>query len=619
LKSAKSGRTIESEIRARSESPLTIPARRRRAVTILNNSPTSVNVIDHHTRAHNPGEPRADSISFDSERLGRIVRPLTFILASLCVLQFASWVPHYLTWPLYADHDVFASVAREWNAGKLPYREAFCDNFPGPIYLAWIADRIGGPTSAWPVYAIDAILLVAVASSAVFWSGRELKSTLPGWIMNISLFGYYFSQNYSQTAQRDWQAPLFSLLGILILRSFPRSKPAAIASALCAATAFVFRPQTILFTPIFWTALIDETNDGVKRSIARIFGWSAIAAAMTALEFAPIAIAGSTRDFIGSLAIVSYGGSYHRTSGLRIVSVWLNQFERGDAIALAAALVFFHQAPTKDRRERSLIVSAIASLLLASLYKPLSPYPHEYLNHPMLIFWCWSAAILSSRILRHPRGAELKFIAIGLLIGAHGGLKPEFCNPARSIHALADLYHGDLPLESPAGYTRHSRVSLSAAYRWSDYRNVLKYLRNDLPPDIKIANALKGSPALLAPSGRRSALPAESIAWLRLVNPNDENLFVQSIEACSDSAVVWSPAEFDLGMTPPLKALHSTILRLYRPLAKFGAIEIWERAPDEKVDNLGTAKKAQKVKMVTKVEKFASHDRENRSLSRSKR
>lgn len=549
-------------------------------MTILKHSPKSLDLLQIHTIENHDRDPLDASNRREDAQLNRLVRPLTIVLAALCVLQFISWVPHYLTWPVYADHDVFASVAREWNAGNLPYRAALCDNFPGPIYLAWIADRIGGPMRTWPVYAIDAMLLATVAAAAVVWSKRELKSTFPGWITNISLFGYYFAQNYSQTAQRDWQAPLFSILGILILRSFPRSNLGLVVSAVCAATAVVFRPQTILFAPIYWIALIDESNDGVKRSIARIFGWCAIAAAVLAVEFAPIRASGLWGDFTRSLAIVSYGGSYHRTSGFRIVTTWLNQFERGEALALTAALCLMMRTEAKDRRVRSLLVSAVAALVLASLYKPLSPYPHEYLNHPLVIFWCWSAAILASAILRLCGRAELRLIAIGLLIGVHGGLKPEFCNPARSVRALADLYHGDLPLEAPAGYTRHARVSLSATYRWSDYREVLEYLRHDLPAGIKIADALKGSPALLAPSGRRSAFPAESIAWLRLVRESDEGRFVRSLEECADSAVVWSPLEFELGMQPPLDSLRSTILRLYRPRAKFGAIEVWERVPE---------------------------------------
>lgn len=43
--------------------------------------------------------------------------PITFFLGLICLLQLITWIPHYLTWPLWADHDVFATLARGWDAG----------------------------------------------------------------------------------------------------------------------------------------------------------------------------------------------------------------------------------------------------------------------------------------------------------------------------------------------------------------------------------------------------------------------------------------------------------------------------------------------------------------------
>jgi len=33
--------------------------------------------------------------------------PLTAALVALALVQLATWAPHYLTWPWFADHDVF--------------------------------------------------------------------------------------------------------------------------------------------------------------------------------------------------------------------------------------------------------------------------------------------------------------------------------------------------------------------------------------------------------------------------------------------------------------------------------------------------------------------------------
>src|SRR5947208_2914771 len=50
-----------------------------------------------------------------AERL--LAGPLTILLGLVCLMQLITWIPHYLTWPLWADHDVFATLARGWEAG----------------------------------------------------------------------------------------------------------------------------------------------------------------------------------------------------------------------------------------------------------------------------------------------------------------------------------------------------------------------------------------------------------------------------------------------------------------------------------------------------------------------
>ena len=54
------------------------------------------------------------------------------------------WIPHYLTWPWFADHDVFATLALGWEHGQLPYRDLSGNNFPGSIYLFWLLGKLFG-------------------------------------------------------------------------------------------------------------------------------------------------------------------------------------------------------------------------------------------------------------------------------------------------------------------------------------------------------------------------------------------------------------------------------------------------------------------------------------------
>jgi hypothetical protein len=39
--------------------------------------------------------------------------PLSGLLITLCVVMLAGWLPHYLTWPWWADLDTLASVRRK--------------------------------------------------------------------------------------------------------------------------------------------------------------------------------------------------------------------------------------------------------------------------------------------------------------------------------------------------------------------------------------------------------------------------------------------------------------------------------------------------------------------------
>lgn len=38
--------------------------------------------------------------------------PLSLVLGLVALISFGAWLPHYLTWPYWADHDVFANAAR---------------------------------------------------------------------------------------------------------------------------------------------------------------------------------------------------------------------------------------------------------------------------------------------------------------------------------------------------------------------------------------------------------------------------------------------------------------------------------------------------------------------------
>ena len=93
-------------------------------------------------------------------------KPVPLALAVLCAVRLMTWAPHYLTWPWWADHDVFATMAQAWEAGLLPYRDLRGNNFPGTIYLFWVLGKLFGWGRTWSFYAADVALLVLLGAAA---------------------------------------------------------------------------------------------------------------------------------------------------------------------------------------------------------------------------------------------------------------------------------------------------------------------------------------------------------------------------------------------------------------------------------------------------------------------
>src|SRR5437660_10630764 len=91
--------------------------------------------------------------------------PLSAALVALCGFQLATWVPHYLTWPWFADHDVFATLALGWEHGQLPYRDLAGNNFPGTIYLFWVVGKLFGWGRTVPFYAVDAVFVLILGAT----------------------------------------------------------------------------------------------------------------------------------------------------------------------------------------------------------------------------------------------------------------------------------------------------------------------------------------------------------------------------------------------------------------------------------------------------------------------
>jgi hypothetical protein len=542
---------------------------------------------DSRLRIHRTPAPAE---RFLERAAGWVLRgPLALGLVGLCVFQLATWLPHYLTWPWFADHDVFATLALGWERGQLPYRDLAGNNFPGTIYLFWIIGKLFGWGQTVPFYAIDATFVLILGATLIVWSRRRFGHSLPGFVGFAAFLTYYLGLDFSRVAQRDWHGPFFILSGLLVAQAYPGGWGRRVSAA-ATALAFAFRPQVVLFLPAVALAVAQGASETTTESaslperkrIARaLLKWGLLVAVLIVLAFVPLLLAGITRDFLRGIGLTLPGGQYNQTRAGSIAGQMVLQFLHleFDLVPLGVLIL----APLGDPALRATARVWLLAYLGAWLYKPLSPVPYPYLDHALTLACAINLALLV-QCLMNPLLARpgLRLVAVLLAIGIGIQMKPFRCSVAYSRQAMTALRSGTEPVEAPLGLHIGLPVDPAPlAFPWDDYRQTLAYLRTQTRPESWVANLIHVVPALNGPAGRRTPLPAESLAWLA-VRPEAESAFARAIEqAPRDSVVVWTPemGQFvDLYVHyPQVRRLEPVIRRYYEPAARFGDIEVWRR------------------------------------------
>jgi hypothetical protein len=508
--------------------------------------------------------------------------PLTFLVVCLSAIQLLTWIPHYLNWPWFADHDVFATLAQGWASGLLPYRDLAGNNFPGTIYLFWVLGKLFGWGKTIPFYAVDAGFVVLLGAVILAWSRRRFGQVLPGAIGYATFLSYYLDLDYSRIAQRDWHGPFYVMLGLLVTDGWP-GRASRVFAAIMAAVGFVFRPQVVLFFPALALAVAQGLrktpgSEGSQAKMARtLLVWGLLLSLFILLAFMPILVTGIAGDFLRGIRLTFYGGQYNLV-GLRTFSAqMLLQFLHLEFVLVPAVLALLSWQANPETR--GAIRVGLTALAGGWLYKPLSPVPYPYLSHPLTLVWSINVALVVV-LLMGPgfRSASLRLAAIGLAIGLGVRAKPACCSVQATLLALQEMPRGALPGQAPPGYPEITSDIQAEPYAWEDYRATLDYLRRETRPDERVANLLRIVPALTGPSGRLPALPAESLAWL-LVKPDDEPRFLQALEESREGLVVWSPREIEedesYRLVDVVRRLAPVVRRHYQPVARFGVIEVW--------------------------------------------
>jgi hypothetical protein len=522
-----------------------------------------------------PPPPRVSEVLIGS--------PLSSALAVACVLLIAGWLPHYLTWPWWPDLDAFAAIAQGWDAGILPYRDVSIFNFPGQIELLWVLGKVFGWGRTWPIYALDAAILIALGFMMAAWSRRALGRGAPGLVGFLAFLYYYLSLDYTAVAQRDWQGPVLVFVGMMLVQARP-AFPTAILSGLLFGLAFVIRPHVLLFAPAALIAVatipfgeFDHPSSARNRAL---FAWAIAAGLAAAVGFAPLAAQGLLGDFVRGVRQASYGryGKYPASLASRILGPLRDpKLAIGIILASASALV----SPPAIRRAA---VPWVVGLLLALAYRPFHPVQHDYLAHPLWLVWSVNLAVTAGAAmtsLRPRPGLALASIA-PLVVIASPGL-PRFFDAEASLRALGEIGRGAEPTRAPPGAETHfAPLDTRSPYTWEQYRQVLSYLRQRTGPDTRVANLLRNVPfpSLNGTVGRICPLPADSgIIWLYALGTDREADFARALEAAEDAVVVWIPGERTFDPRLQLPNLEPAVLRHYRPEATVAGIQVWRRIP----------------------------------------
>ncbi len=507
-------------------------------------------------------------------------RPLVITLAVLALVQLTQWVPHYLTWPLFPDHDVFATAAQAWDAGERPYRDFHTNNFPGAIYVFWGVGKVFGWGQSTAVYALDALFLLAFGGATIAWSRKCVSDWRPGLIAYLAWLSFYLDLDYSLTAQRDWHAAGLAVMAIMLAQSVPQ-RWGRLGSALLLAMAATVRPQVGLFLPAWWLALGDATEKlSERKALFHRLAWTLVLAGLFILLLAPLLLQGLVGDFLERLRLVALGGEYSKTSLKSIRDELLREALKFEYWLVALPLAL--QTTRLEPARRHLVWVWLLAFAGVVLYKPVSPVPHAYLIQPLTIVWALLMGLLAWVVLHwRPAVPTLQLTAVALLIALQITGRPRFCNWERTWEAPGVLASGTEGEREPMGVEFSPWFKQGATYKWRDYRDLLAYLREHTSETTRVANVLRGYPAINSATGRLPAFPAESIAWCLLIRPEDEGPFAQALEAHEDSVVVWAPSEVGVRSRFDLLEMAPAIERLYQPETKFGPFEVWRRKPKD--------------------------------------
>jgi hypothetical protein len=514
-------------------------------------------------------------------------RGMTILIALWCLLLLAVWIPHYLTWPWFCDHEHFAMLARSWQAGQRPYRDIVTNQFPGEIYLFWLLGNLAGWGNTIAIYALDAALVIGLGLLLVLWGWRLSGRLLPGLIGFSSFLLYYLSVRFDITAQRETQVAALALSSLLMPAIWP-GHGGRIVSAVAFGLALSIRPQVVVFLPaILWS--LDRSARPADapwhHTLIALLTWVLIAGLAFSLCLLPLALNGILIDCWNGLRAMHHSYGEHPTRG-GILGILTNvhPLTLPKALLLTTLIVvglrLWDRPGNPTRRHFPVVLAAMVGV---AFYHAISPLRIAYHATPQMAVAAVGLTLAAARLVQCETRPLLGLAALGVLFLLFGARERPRClevlTPGDRTYGLGEslriLASGDLPLRPALGFYENP------GYTWEDTRATILYMRKHVPPDLPVALLLMlNRAATVSVTGRTSALPVpDGNHLLMLDDPPLLSRTVAALERTDSGVVVWNPSH-PITRVPKFQPLWEVIRRRSEREARFGNIEIWRRRSD---------------------------------------
>ena len=222
-------------------------------------------------------------------------------------------------------------------------------------------------------------------------------------------------------------------------------------SALALAVALAFRPQEIVFLPRWPRRWMRGPEVPKSPGRGRSFPWPsgrAVLAVALVLAFAPLLLSGQMDDFVHTLRVPIHG-TYSQCTWFSF-SVGLAAYLRDPwTVGVLTAGVLLAVAGPADLQRPARTWSL--ALLGVLFYKPMSPFPHPYLDQPILLILAINLAPLVAWLLTtaaSPGFSASRPSRRCSRAACRAG--PSSAAPPRSLQALGPLARGEDPVDAAA-------------------------------------------------------------------------------------------------------------------------------------------------------------------------